>query len=63
MKCANCGAEIKGRYCEYCGSENAEHSKITVNTQNKNDHYLGAYKNKGAKIELDLYGSDNEGYF
>ena len=33
MKCPNCGAETKGKFCEYCGSEMPQ-EKVTVNITN-----------------------------
>lgn len=37
MKCPNCGADVKGRYCEYCGSELPEEKPQTV----INNYYYG----------------------
>ena len=36
MKCSSCGAEAKGKFCEYCGSEMLQ-EKITVNITNNYD--------------------------
>ena len=33
MKCPSCGAEAKGKFCEYCGSEMPQ-EKPTVNITN-----------------------------
>lgn len=39
MKCPNCGAEAKGKFCEYCGSEMPK-EKTTINITN--NYYVNA---------------------
>lgn len=39
MKCPNCGAEAKGKFCEYCGSEMPK-EKATINITN--NYYVNA---------------------
>lgn len=36
MKCPNCGAEGKGKFCEYCGCEMPRVAPETVNNDNSN---------------------------
>lgn len=46
MKCPNCGAETKGKFCEYCGSEMPkEKSETTINITN---NYYGDAANNTA---------------
>ena len=48
MKCPNCGAEAKGKFCEYCGSEMPK-EKTTINiTKN---YYVGTEKPQNGKSQ------------
>lgn len=46
MKCPNCGAEVKAKYCEYCGSEIPKEKEATVVNITNNYNYYG---NRDAK--------------
>ena len=41
MKCPNCGAEAKGKFCEYCGSELTKEEKEAT-TKNITNNYYGS---------------------
>lgn len=46
MKCPNCGAEAKGKFCEYCGSELPK-EKATINITN--NYYVNAEEKQRSK--------------
>ena len=46
MKCPNCGAEAKGKFCEYCGSELPK-EKATINITN--NYYVNAEEKPRSK--------------
>lgn len=48
MKCPNCGAEAKGKFCEYCGSEMPK-EKTTINITN--NYYVGTEKPENGKSQ------------
>ena len=48
MKCPNCGAEAKGKFCEYCGSEMPK-EKTTINITN--NYYVGTEKPQNGKSQ------------
>ena len=48
MKCPNCGAEAKGKFCEYCGSEMPK-EKATINITN--NYYVGTEKTQNNKVQ------------
>lgn len=39
MKCPNCGAEAKGKFCEYCGSEMPKEKKEATTINITNNYY------------------------
>lgn len=43
MKCPNCGAEGKGKFCEYCGCEMPRVAPETVNNDNSNTTIINNY--------------------
>lgn len=43
MKCPNCGAEGKGKFCEYCGCEMPRIAPETVNNNNSNTTIINNY--------------------
>ena len=51
MKCPSCGAEAKGKFCEYCGSEMPQ-EKPTVNITN--NYYGGTTPQENNEIESTL---------
>lgn len=51
MKCPSCGAETKGKFCEYCGSEMPQ-EKSTVNITNNS--YSGTTPQENNEIENKL---------
>lgn len=40
MKCLNCGAEVKGKYCDYCGSELPKQQQEVTNAVNDNSQTI-----------------------
>lgn len=38
MKCPNCGAQVTGKFCEYCGAEMPRSAPETVNNIDVQDH-------------------------
>ncbi len=38
MKCPNCGAQVSGKFCEYCGAEMPRSAPETVNNIDMQDH-------------------------
>lgn len=48
MKCPNCGAEAKGKFCEYCGSEMPK-EKTTISITN--NYYVGTEKPQNGKSQ------------
>ena len=46
MKCPSCGAEAKGKYCEYCGSEMPKEN-VVINITN--NYYGGTEKQQSNK--------------
>lgn len=46
MKCPNCGAEVTGNFCEYCGSEMPKEKSIT-NINNKSKTIINNYYTNG----------------
>ena len=48
MKCPSCGAEAKGKFCEYCGSEMPK-EKATINITN--NYYVGTEKPQNGKSQ------------
>ncbi len=42
MKCPSCGAEVRGRFCEYCGSEMPKEETVT-NIHNKSKTIINNY--------------------
>ena len=51
MKCPSCGAEAKGKFCEYCGSEMPQ-EKSTVNITN--NYYGGTAPQENNEVENNL---------
>ena len=48
MKCPSCGAEAKGKFCEYCGSEMPKEN-VVINITN--NYYGGAEKQQSNKVQ------------
>lgn len=44
MKCPNCGAEVRGKFCEYCGSEMPRNETVT-NINNNSKKIINNYYN------------------
>ena len=51
MKCQNCGAEVQGKYCEYCGSEMPQ-EKSTVNITN--NYYNSSVSQEHSEIDNNI---------
>lgn len=43
MQCPNCGAQVKGRFCEYCGSELPRSAPETINNDNSHTTIINNY--------------------
>ena len=48
MKCPSCGAEAKGKFCEYCGSEMPKEN-VVINITN--NYYGGAEKQQSNRVQ------------
>lgn len=54
MKCPNCGAEVTGRFCSYCGSEMPEkQSNMTVNGNIVINNYYGKDEDNDCEEEYE----------
>lgn len=51
MKCPSCGAEVKGKFCEYCGSEMPQEKSIINIT---NNYYGGTSPQENNEIENNI---------
>ena len=43
MQCPRCGAEVTGKFCEYCGYEMPRNAPDTVNNDNSHNTIINNY--------------------